>query len=149
MKKALLLLPMLLLALTGCKKEYFIERPNVVEVPKLIKYFEVRSNHWLYADDEDGLNGHFFFSFNFPGMSQQIFDNGIISVEREIDGIRYPIQSAVRFFEEWDYVYDEQIAYAREISYDYSNNAITFYVTNSDFFYERPETMLFRFAAIY
>jgi len=148
MKKTLLLLPMLLLALTGCKKEYFVERPNTNEPQWMIKDFEVRESHWLHADDNDGLNGHFFFSFNVPGMSQHIYNDGVIVAYLETEDYQQPLP-VVRHNEAWDYEYDAQITWTRTIDYDFTSSAITFYVTNSDFFYERPETMRFRVVSLY
>jgi hypothetical protein len=140
MKKILLLL-MVAIAVISCEGPMGPQGPMGPTGPGTdwnIQDFEVKTGDWVYKSD-GGLNGYYSYSFSYPKLDNFIYNNGIVLVYLESDGT-YQQMLPVVFHQEngidppWTTTTD----------FDYEIGKITFYVTNSDFYNQRPETMLFR-----
>ena len=104
-----------------------------------IQNFTVESPDWVYAEDQNtGLNKHYFFTFQFSELSSFIYRDGLV-VAYLVDNTSQQTLPVVRHFEN-----DKKAKWTRTIDYEINQGKITFYVTNSDFINQRPETLNFR-----
>lgn len=136
MKKLLLLVAVALMAASCEKTEEHAPRRTIID-------FVVQANHWIPASDNTGASW-FYYTADFPEMTNYLYDNGITAAYIEIDGVQEPLPSPFP-------VDDNGTLYQNYITYKYAPGEITFFYTNSDFMYQpnEPGTMRFRVITLY
>jgi len=105
---------------------------------KLIVDLVVNQNDWVESTDNDGLNRYYTSSFIMKEINSTVYNDGAVIAYIEIDN-KQQILPYVRHYENAD-----GIMWTKTVDFDYSNGKVTFYVTNSDFAVDPPETMYFR-----
>ncbi len=113
------------------------EEPTLDLGNKAIRYFTVSSSDWQYMDDQSGLNNYYMYSFPYSKLEQYICDEG--SVQAYLKSGEY--QQALPIVRHHE---NSRAQWTTTTDYEYRPGEITFFVTNSDFIDERPESMTFR-----
>ncbi|OPZ96791.1 MAG: hypothetical protein BWY72_01504 [Bacteroidetes bacterium ADurb.Bin416] len=104
---------------------------------------EIRSSDWVADTDDDGINLYYSCRVNMPELSSFIYQNGMVQAYYKTADYQQQLPY-VRHY--------ENLAgdlWTRTIDYDYEVGYMNFYVTNSDFVNERPETMKFRIVLLW
>lgn len=104
---------------------------------------EVRSTDWVAGTDNSGLNPYYSCGVDLPELSSFIYRNGMVQVYYVSGGVQNPLPY-VRHYEN-----AAGNLWTRTIDYDYEVGFMNLYVTNSDFFNERPATMNFRIVLLW
>jgi hypothetical protein len=110
---------------------------------KQVFNFQVRAADWVPITDQDGLNLYYRCRFNLDGISSYMINNGAVMGYIELNGAQQALPYT-RHFEN-----SNGNLWSRTVDFDYSQNDIHFYVTNSDFVSDPPETMYFRVVFIW
>lgn len=105
---------------------------------KQVFTFQVRSSDWVALTDQNGLNLYYRCRFNLDGITSYMINNGAVMGYLEVNGVQQTLPYS-RHFEN-----SNGNIWTRTVDFDYSQNDIQFYVTNSDFIADPPETMYFR-----
>ena len=105
---------------------------------KSIHYFDIKKSDWILSIDENKLNNYYYCSFNFPKLTENVFDGGSVSAYLD-DSFYQQVLPIVRHHED-----REGFQWTTTTDFDFEIGKIKFYVTNSDFVNERPEAMTFR-----
>jgi len=96
----------------------------------------VATGDWIWD------NGYYWCTKNVSFIDQYIYDVGVIKVYIDY-GVMQQELPVVRHYG------DGEFLWTRTTDYEFGIGKITFYVTNSDFFNERPEEMLFRVTIVW
>lgn len=110
---------------------------------KQVFTFQVRAADWVPITDQDGLNLYYQCRFNLDGISSYIINNGAVMGYIELNGA----QQALPYTRHYEN--NKGNFWTRTVDFDYSQNDVHFYVTNSDFVADPPETMYFRVVFIW
>ena len=110
---------------------------------KQVFTFQVRAADWTPITDPDGLNLYYRCRFNLDGISSYMINNGAVMGYIELNGAQHALPYT-RHLENRN-----GNLWTRTVDFDYSQNDIHFYVTNSDFVADPPETMYFRVVFIW
>ncbi len=105
---------------------------------KQVFNFEVRATDWTEELDANKLNRRYICRFNINGLSNYVFSNGVALGYVDYGSYQQPLPYT-RYFEN---TLNER--WSRTIDFDYSQDDVTFYVSNSDFANDPPEKMYFR-----
>ena len=103
-----------------------------------IQDVNVASGDWVWSN----TGRYYWCAKSFSFIDQYIYDFGIIKTYIDY-GVAQQELPIVRHYEESGF------RWTQTTDYEFEVGKITFYVTNSDFFEERPESMLFRVAIIW
>lgn len=103
----------------------------------------VLSSDWVASVDNNGQNLYYSCSVNLPELSAFIYQNGIVQTSYVKDGVQLPLPY-VRHHENTD-----GNLWTTTVDNEYEVGRMYLYVTNSDFFNERPETMNFRIVLLW
>ena len=123
------------LVLVSCDNAY--SYPEELTTKQVFN-FEVRASDWVEKVDDSGLNRVYSCRFNVNGLSNYVFNNGVVM--GYIDYSNY--QQTLPFTRYFENTLNQR--WSRTIDFDYSATDVTFYVTNSDFAQDPPEKMYFR-----
>ncbi|MCL1867389.1 MAG: hypothetical protein FWF72_00335 [Paludibacter sp.] len=105
--------------------------------------FTVMANQWIRKTDQNGLNGYYYASINVPEITNFIATKGL-ALCYLVDGDVQIVLPSVRHYEN---AYNER--WTQTIDFDIAVGGIFVYVTNSDFFDERPSKMDFSLRLIW
>ena len=140
------LVALMALALTSCEKqEYHAQTFDLV----------VMQPDWKWDSDTK----QFYYSFNVPYITRDVYNFGTITVSREFNnGTADAYQVALPMS---TYLYDEivdendsvinTVYYTQHIDYRFGVGYVDIQLTNSDYYYEEknPESMVFRLQLVY
>lgn len=110
---------------------------------KQVFSFKVRSSDWVALTDQSGLNLYYRCRFNLDGITSYMINNGAVMGYLDVNGVQQTLPYT-RHFEN-----SNGNLWTRTVDFDYSQSDIQFYVTNSDFAADPPETMYFRVVFIW
>ena len=166
MRKFLFPVASLLLILASCSKQAPVVQQDTKGIVSGfdIVLADVPMESWTYSDLDN--NNYFVATVSMPEITEDVFDNGIVSVYRTYDyDSSNPVQIAlpyVRVNEEYVEYTDGQtgeiegewVFYTETIDYEYSIGELSLYFRASDFLYELdtdyvPCDMQFRIVLIY
>jgi hypothetical protein len=134
MKKLLLFASLAVLS-ASCTKKYYTIEEGVVKEWKIIE-MPVSANDWRPYTDSEGLNLYFSVDFTIPELTQDIYLNGLVQCYLALDDAQAMLPS-VRHYENSLGEY-----WTQTIDYEYYENGVSVYVTNSDFADIPPGNML-------
>jgi len=148
MKKYLIIgiLALMGVVMTSCdKQEYHSRAFNLT----------VMQADWKW----DAQTEQFYYSFNLPYLTQDVYDFGTITISREFnpntkDAYQVALPMSTYLYENLiDTVTGEvsTVYYTQHIDYRYGVGYVDIQLTNSDYYYEaqNPESMLFRLQMVY
>jgi len=106
----------------------------------------VRSQDWIYNSDSAHFDPLYYsYSFSMPEITSSVYSRGLVQVYMVFDGA----QQALPYVQHNQDTNGVDIwNWTRTIDFQYSVGELTVFVTNSDFFDERPEAMDFRVVLI-
>ncbi|MDP4277942.1 MAG: hypothetical protein Q8914_09975, partial [Bacteroidota bacterium] len=118
----------------SCTKEVKDEPDVLWKVINL----EAKSTDWTAHTDANGLNLYYSCTFDMPEITNYVYANGAVLGYYVMNNAQESLPY-VRHYQDIQNNY-----WTQTIDFDYSVGSVTAYVTNSDFFNERPSTMDFR-----
>ena len=139
MRRIYLLFAITVLLFSACETVSYPEDLTT----KQVFTFQVRAADWTPITDPDGLNLYYRCRFNLDGISSYMITNGAVMGYIELSGAQQALPYT-RHLENRN-----GNLWTRTVDFDYSQNDIHFYVTNSDFVADPPETMYFRVVFIW
>lgn len=125
-------LAMVAIAMMSCKEQ------NVPEVTNVL--LEATASDWKAHTDTDGKNKYFSCSFSVPEITN---DYNMVLAYVMLDNTAQQMLPYTRHYEDAD-----GNLWTTTVDYEFTVGKATFFVTNSDFFYQEnePSNMMFRLA---
>jgi hypothetical protein len=124
-------------ALVSCEDSISSFQENITT--KQVYNFEVKAKDWIANTDKTGHNLFYSYNFKLIDLNPDItLQNCAVLAYIILGNYEQPLPM-VRHFEDAD-----GNLWTRTVDFDFSLKDINFYVTNSDFFAEIPEKMIFR-----
>lgn len=101
-------------------------------------HLSVNSRDWEEKVDSRGENRYYTCAFSVPDLTEHVCDYGVVLCYLKIEGDAQEILPYTRLRE------SNGQRWTQVVDFDYSRKNVRFYVTNSDFIVDPPQSMEFR-----
>ncbi|HNX88631.1 MAG TPA: hypothetical protein PKH58_06090 [Paludibacteraceae bacterium] len=105
---------------------------------KVIYNFSINSKEWQVHTDAAGLNRYYSCSLPVSNLNSNVYDDGAVIAYIVMDGY----QQVLPYIRHYENSNGER--WTRTVDFDFSDGAVNFYITNSDFAVDPPGNMDFR-----